>query len=95
MEPHRPKGELVERNADGTLSKETLKRAMKALRRRLKLSRLDEESKLGHDPLSKGEKSTIVAVAPPEQYPREVWDRLVELGRLRDIGHGLLELTER
>jgi len=86
--------QLVERNEDGSFTKETLKRAMKAYRKRLKLARLDEESRLGHDATSKGEHSKIVAVRPPEQYPKEVWDQLVVLGRLRDIGHGLLEIVE-
>ena len=87
----KPNRSLIERNEDGSFTKETLKRAMKAFRKRLKLTRLDEMSRLGHDPLSKGERSTIVAVKPPEQYPQEVWDRLVELERLRSIGHGLYE----
>lgn len=86
--------QLVERNPDGSLTKETLKRAMKAFRKRLKLARLDEESRLGHDPTSKGEKSSITAVVPPEQYPAEVWDRLVETERLRSIGHGLYEIVQ-
>jgi len=89
-----PPPKLVEHNPDGTLTKETLKRAMKAYRKRLKLARLDEESKLGHDPMSKGERSQITGIKPPEQYPQEVWDRLVELGRLRSISHNLYELIE-
>ena len=87
----KPSGPLVEHNEDGTLTKETLKRAMKAFRKRLKLTRLDAESKLGHDPLSRGDKSSIMAVKPPEQYPQEVWDALVALERLTAIGHGLYE----
>ncbi len=90
----KPSGPLVDRNDDGTFTKETLKRAMKAFRKRLKLTRLDEDSKLGHDPLTKGDRSTIVGVKPPEQYPQEVWDALAELGRLRSIGHGLYEPGE-
>ena len=82
---------LVERNEDGSFTTETLKRAMKAFRKRLKLTRLDEVSRLGHDPLSRGERSTIVAVKPPEQYPQDVWDHLAEVGRLKCIGHGLYE----
>ncbi|MHC5063987.1 MAG: hypothetical protein ACYTG5_08430 [Planctomycetota bacterium] len=90
----KPPPKLVEHNPDGSLTKETLKRAMKAYRKRLKLARLDEESKLGHDPLSKGESSQIIGIKPPEQYPQEVWDRLVELGRLRSLGHNLYELLD-
>ena len=88
---NRPAPKLVERNEDGSLTKETLKRAMKAFRKRLKLARLDEESRLGHDAMTKGEKSKICGVVPPEQYPQEVWDRLVEVGRLNSLGHGLYE----
>ena len=93
-DPDQRKPQLVERNEDGSLTKETLKRAMKAFRKRLKLSRLDEESKLGHDPLSKGQRSRIMAVQPPEQYPLEVWERLAELGRLKSLGQGLFEIVE-
>ena len=82
---HSPRADLVERNEDGSLTKETIKRAMKAFRKRLKLMRLDDESRLGHDPLSKGIKSTIFAIKPPERYPPAVWDELVDRGRLRRV----------
>ncbi len=84
----------IERNPDGTLTKETIKRMMKAFRRRLKLTRLDDESRLGHDPLSKGERSSVTGVQPPEQYPQEIWDELVELGRMRRLQPGLYEVVE-
>lgn len=71
-----------------------LKQAMKAFKKRLKLTRLDEESTLGGGPLSGGRGSGIVAIQPPSQYPREVWEKLVEQGRLRRAGAGLYELTE-
>ena len=89
-----PRKQLVERNEDGTLTKETLKRAMKAFRKRLKLARLDDESRLGHDAMTKGEKSRICAVKPPEQYPQEVWDYLVETGRLKQLAPALYEIVE-
>ena len=72
-----------------------LKKAMKAFRKRLKLARLDDESKLGHDAMTKGERSRICAVKPPEQYPVEVWDALVESGRLVKLGQGLYEIVEQ
>lgn len=74
-------------------SKETLTAAMKAFKRRLKLTRLDEESKIGRNPMTSGARSGIVAVHPPEQYPQAVWDELARLGKLKSIGHGLYELT--
>ena len=71
-----------------------LKRAMKAFRKRLKLMRLDEESRLGHDAMSQGIKSTIFGVKPPTQYPPEVWDELVERGRMRRMENGVYEAVE-
>ena len=75
------------------LSPMNLKRAMKAFKKRLKLMRLDDESSLGGGPFSGGRSSGIVGIQPPNQYPREVWDRLVEVGRLRQVGGGLYELN--
>ncbi len=74
-------------------SPEILKRAMKAFKKRLKLTRLDEESNLGVGPMSGGRESSIVAITPPNQYPREVWDVLVERGRLKKSAHGQYELV--
>jgi hypothetical protein len=87
--------QIVERNPDGTFTKETLQRAMKAFKKRLKLTRLDDESRLGHDPMSKGGRSGIVGVVPPPQYPAEVWQALEQKGRLRAAGHGLYEIIEQ
>jgi len=70
-----------------------LKRALKAFKKRLKLTRLDAESTLGGGPLSGGRDSGIVAIQPPNQYPRQVWDKLVEMGRLRRVEGGLYELS--
>ena len=92
--PERDPPNLVERNPDGTLTKETLQRAMKALKKRLKLTRLDDESRLGRDPMSRGGRSGIVAVKPPDQYPAEVWQALEQKGRIRGIGHGLYEVVD-
>jgi hypothetical protein len=68
-----------------------LKRAMNAFRKRLKLTRADDEGSGSRNPLSRGQASSITGVQPPDQYPPEVWDLLVAQGRLRDAGHGILE----
>lgn len=34
-------------------------------------------------------------LAPPNQYPRAVWDQLVALGRLKYAGQGLYQLADR
>jgi hypothetical protein len=74
------------------LTPQYLKQALKAFKKRLKLTRLDEESGLGGGPLSSGRGSGIVAIQPPNQYPREVWEKLVEQGKLRRAGSGTYEL---
>ncbi|MGE5293451.1 MAG: hypothetical protein ACM3VT_01350, partial [Solirubrobacterales bacterium] len=76
------------------LTPQYLKQAMKAFKKRLKLTRLDDESGLGGHRLSGGRSSGIVAIQPPNQYPREVWEKLVEQGRLRRAGAGMHELVE-
>jgi hypothetical protein len=68
-----------------------LKRAVKALRKRIKIARLDEESGIG-GAFSKGERSGIMGAQPPDQYGKDVWAELVRIGRLADGGHGALEL---
>jgi len=73
---------------------EELKRALKAFKKRLKLTRLDEESKFNVGPMSSGRPSGIVAITPPNQYPREVWDALVEQGRLKKSSQGQYELVQ-
>jgi len=84
---------MTDNQPEDQLDPMNLKRAMKAFKKRLKLTRLDAESTLGGGPFSGGRGSGIVAIQPPNQYPREVWDKLVELGRLKRAEGGLYELT--
>ena len=74
---------------------EDLKKAYKAFKKRLKLTCLDAESGLGGGPLSGGRQSDIVAITPPSQFPPEVWEELVRLGKLKNAGHGTYELVEQ
>ena len=76
------------------MSPENLRRAMKAFKKRLKLTRLDDESGLGHGSRDKSRGSGIVAIRPPDNYPQEVWDKLVELGRLRRVEAGLYQIRQ-
>lgn len=75
-------------------TKEQLKHAMKAFRKRLRLTRLDAESNISGGPLSSGRDSGIVAITPPGQFPPAVWDELVKQGKLRRVGPGVYELVE-
>ena len=72
-----------------------LKNAMKHFKKRLKMARLDDESRLGHGATSSGGRSGIVAIIPPTLYPQEVWDELARQGRLRRAGQGLVELGDQ
>jgi hypothetical protein len=72
--------------------RDVLKRAMKAYRKRLKVTVLDAESSIGGGPMSSGRQSHIVGITPPERYPRAVWDELVRQKRLLISGRGTYEL---
>jgi hypothetical protein len=93
MPADEPAGQSESQPADA-LDPATLKRALKAFRKRLKLTRLNEESKLGRSPLTGGKHSDVVAIMPPHQYAPEVWQELVRRGRLKDAGGGFYELVE-
>jgi hypothetical protein len=73
---------------------EELLRALKAFKKRLKLTQLDSESKLGYGPMTGGKPSGIVAITPPNQYPRSVWDALVAQGKLKKGSQGQYELVK-
>lgn len=73
---------------------ETLKRALKAFRKRLRLMRQDDESRLGHNAMTQGRESAIVGIRPPPDFPAEVWEELVRQGLLRDEGHGMYALAD-
>ncbi len=70
-----------------------LKAAMKAFKKRLKLTCLDDQSRIGVGPMSSGRQSGIVGITPPDQFPRSVWDELVRQGKLKSAGGGLYELA--
>lgn len=73
---------------------ETLKAAFKAFKKRLKLTQLDDASRIGHGPMSSGQGSSIAAITPPNQYPRAVWDELAKQGKLKSAGHGMFSLVQ-
>lgn len=73
---------------------EILRHAMRAFRKRLKLARLDDESRISVSPMSGGRQSRIEAILAPREYPEEVWRALVRVGRLNDVGQGFFEDAE-
>jgi hypothetical protein len=74
-------------------SREELQLALNAFRKRLKLTRLDDESRLGYGPMTSGGKSGVVAITPPNQFRKEIWQELAKQGKLKYAGHGLYELV--
>ena len=74
---------------------ETLREAMKAFRKRLKLMKLDHESKLGRSPLTGGKDAGFDSILPPEQFPTEVWKVLVAKGELESTGRGFYKIPEQ
>jgi len=79
---------------DRAARKEELRLAMKAFRKRLKLMKLDDESRLGRGPMSGGGKSGVVAITPPNQFAKDVWEELAEQGKLKRAGRGVYELID-
>jgi hypothetical protein len=71
-----------------------LKAAFKAFKKRLKLTQLDDQSRIGVGPMSSGRQSGIVAITPPDQYPQAVWDELARQGKLKRVGNGMYELGQ-
>jgi hypothetical protein len=59
-----------------------LKMALKAFRKRLKLTRLADETGSSRGALTGGKVSGVVAISPPSQFAQAVWDELVRQGRL-------------
>ena len=75
-------------------SKEELRLAMKAFRKRLKLTRLDDESRMGYGPTSSGQQSGIVAITPPNQFPQAVWEELAKQGKIKHDRGRLYSLVD-
>lgn len=74
-------------------SEEELKRALGAFKKRLKLTVLDHESKLGASrPMTSGKKVGQMGIIPPNDYPREVWKELARQGKIKDFGGGFYVL---
>ncbi len=69
-------------------SREELKSAYNAFKKRWKLTQLDQESRIGRSPLSSGQKSSIAGIKPPVQFSHAIWDELVKQGRLKYTGSG-------
>lgn len=74
-----------------------LKTALAAFKKRLKLTKLEQESRLGRSPLTSGAKSNIIAILPPNPnlYPKIYWEELEKQGQIRNTGGGFYELVDK
>jgi hypothetical protein len=75
-------------------SEEEMKKALKAFKKRLKLTRLDDESHIGHGPMSGGTKDKVMSMQPPAGFGRQVWEDLADAGFLKRDGVGFYEVVE-
>jgi len=75
-------------------SEEELRRALKAFKKRLKLTQLDDESRLGVGAVKTGRSERIVSIRPPAGFPPEIWEELVARGFLRRDTAGFYELAD-
>jgi hypothetical protein len=75
-------------------TEDEMKKALKAFKKRLKLTQLDDDSRLGHGPMSGGGKSKVVSIQPPSGFGREIWEELADKGYLRRDGIGFYELIK-
>lgn len=90
----KPPAEAVKTAPAADIDPATLRAAMRAFRKRLKLTRLDDESRINVSPITSGRRSQIDAILPPHEFASEVWAELVRQGELRDAGQGFYELAE-
>jgi hypothetical protein len=72
-------------------SEDELKKALRAFKKRLKLTQLDDDSKLGRSPLTGG-KTTVISIQPPSGFGRAIWEELAEKGFLKADGGGFYKL---
>ena len=75
-------------------TEDELKKALKAFKKRLKLTQLDDESRIGHGPMSGGGQEKVTSIQAPAGFGREIWEELVEKGFLRRDGIGFYQLVD-
>ncbi|MFM9959340.1 MAG: hypothetical protein ACKVZJ_14880 [Phycisphaerales bacterium] len=68
--------------------------ALRAFRKRLKVTRLADESSLAGRRLTSGKKSKVDAMLPPHEFPDEVWRALAAAGKLTHTGQGFYALVD-
>ena len=59
-----------------------LKNALTAFKKKIKSMRLDDQTTSIRGAFSGGKVSGVVAITPPSQFPKAVWEELARQGRL-------------
>ncbi|HEY5315812.1 MAG TPA: hypothetical protein VIK18_25005 [Pirellulales bacterium] len=90
--PQNAGGQPAAPGGAAAITPEVLKSAYNAFKKRWKLTKLDQESRIGRSPLSSGGSSSIAGIVPPDQFPRAVWEELAKQGRLKNAGQGFYSL---
>ena len=75
-------------------TEDDLKKALRAFKKRLKLTRLDDDSKLRRSPLTNSGRDKVISIQPPAGFGRDIWEELAEKGFLKRDGIGFYELVE-
>jgi hypothetical protein len=73
-------------------TEEEMRKAFKAFKKRLKLTQLEEDSRLGRSPLT-GARSQIVSIQPPAGFGRDIWEQLADAGYLVRDGGGFYSVV--
>lgn len=93
----RGEARVPDAGADGPgsgLDDATLKSAFNAFKKRYKLWKLDQESRLGgHRPTSAGLNAAGVGIKPPDQFPLAAYQELAKQGRIKDMGGGYFAMV--
>jgi len=74
-------------------SEEELRKALKAFKKRLNLTQLDDESKLGGGPIPHGSRAKVASIQPPAGFGAAIWEELADKGYLKRDGIGFYELV--
>lgn len=71
-----------------SFTNDQLDHALRAFMKRLKVTRLDDQSKMTTHPMTDGKPSSIDAIRPPDGFPNGIWSALAKAGKLKDMGGG-------
>ncbi len=78
-----------------TFSDGDLDAAMRAFKKRLKITILSDESRLGGRYTTGGRTSKIDAIEPPTGFDSKIWKALSRAGRLTDTGGGFYSMPKK